>query len=109
MATTCPRAWSALTRRSFCSGADNRVDQHDAENDGRVHPFADACGDDGGRQQQVDERLMELQGKAHPLALAPARGETVWAVLVVAAARLGVGESGAQIHFQKPRDLTAGS
>lgn len=40
------------------------IDQDDAEDDGSVHPVLEIAGDAGGEEQEVEDRIVELQQEA---------------------------------------------
>ena len=62
----------------------------DAENDRRIHPFTHDRGDRGRGEQDVNERLMELQKEAHPFAEALLRGHLVQSKLPLPHFHLGL-------------------
>ena len=45
----------------FLDEANHRIDEHDSEDDPRIHPFMEQRCDDDGHQQDDDQRLVELQ------------------------------------------------
>lgn len=65
----------------FLKIADNRVDQHHAENRQRIGRPFDKSGRHPGRQQDIDQRVMKLQQKAQQRAFALARREPIGPVL----------------------------
>ncbi len=56
-----------LLRLSLLDVTDDGIDKGDSENDCRIRPLANFRGDRVGCDHDVNERLMELQKKAHPL------------------------------------------
>ena len=73
---------------AFLDESDNRIDEHDAEDHPRVDPVVEHRRDDHGDQQDVDQRLVELEQKPHRLTLSPARGEHIEAVPIPSLGRL---------------------
>ena len=79
----------------------DRVDEHDAEDDRRVHPFAQERRDADGQHQDVNERLVELPEELGPRRRAAPRRDAVGAPLLLTAANFIGGQAGGQFHVEE--------
>ena len=78
-------------RLGLLEKSDHRVDQHHAENHRRIHPLAEQRGDSHGKQEDVNERLVELLEKLHPSRCAAMRRDAVRAEFTLSAGDLPCG------------------
>ena len=62
--------------------ANDGVDQDHPDDDSRIHHFPEGSGDYSGRDEDVDQGLVELEQKAFEFGFAPARGQGVGAEFV---------------------------
>ena len=92
-------------RLGLLEKTDNGVDEHDAENNGGVHPLTEKRGDAAGEQENVNKRLVELLKELHPRRRATARGDAVRAELLLAAADFIRRQAGGKIHAEEFNNL----
>ena len=81
--------------------ADDGVRDGDAKDDRRVHPFAQPRRDRRRDEQDVNERLVELQKEAHPFAEAPLRGHLIRAKLPQPRFGLGLCQACGRVALQQ--------
>ena len=87
---------------------DDRIDQHDAEDDPGIDPFLQGDGDQRGRQQDVNQGLMELQEEAGKRPPAFFRGDRVGTEALTPVFDVEQVEAFARIAFQEIDHLFGG-
>jgi len=93
----------------FLPIADQCIDQHDAEDDAGVDPFAEHRGDQPGGHQDEDQGLRQLGGKAAPGRLAWTLAQAIRAMSRQALGRFGIGQTLRAVHAEACRSsLMAG-
>jgi hypothetical protein len=85
--------------------SDDSVDEHDAEDDRRIHPFAEKRRHNGCEEKDVNERLVELPKELHPRWRAAVRAKAVWAEFLLAVADFLCRQPGGQIHMEESNNL----
>jgi hypothetical protein len=86
--------------------ADDGIDENHSENDRFVHPFTESDRDACGCEQDVNERLVELQKEAHPFAEPLLRGHLDRSESLSAVVDLRCRESAGRIHVQTAKHLS---
>ena len=81
-----------LFRPAFLDEADRRVDEDDGEDDHGVESVAQQHGDQRGRQEDIDEQVVELGEHARPQGAWLARRQSVWPVRLEPLRGLGRGQ-----------------
>ena len=95
-------------RFRFLEKADDGVHEHDAEDDRRIHPFAQHRRDAAREKENIDERLVELSKKPQPSRRAAPRREAIRAGFLLPPLHFRCGEAIGQIHAEQLHDFIGG-